>query len=1852
MQTVLFVLGVAEVEVMAGGEGVLLDLPVVRWVEEGAPPLTTFNDASRLAVGVDVLQLPPFDLTGAGVVLGICDSGNVFLHGDFAGRLEHLESAEVSDHSTHVAGTMAGSGVGSEAAGGVAFQWRGVAPDADIVSWTYTADPVGLHGQLVQRGGILSQNSWGLAIATNYSNCYLLGEYFWTAPDYDRVVGGLYSNTPISVVFAAGNLRWGTTTNTCGYGPYGVLSPPGTAKNVITVGSVDSISSDTSFFSSWGPTKDGRLKPEVVAPGSQNNADFGTTSTTSNGGYGVKQGTSMAAPVVSGGMGLMVQEHRARFGGADPLPSTLKGILIHTAADLNNASSYFNGGPDFASGYGVVQLDRAVEHVASGAFYEGELVHGGTNTFYFLVGDTADEVKLTLAWDDVAAVQNAAVTLVNDLDLVVVDPDGVRHYPWTLDPANPALPARQDAEDHRNVVEQVQVTSGIVPGVWQVQLLGTSVGGSANQSYSLVTSSVLTLESIDGREDPAAGSNHNGFVDPGEEMLLDVVVRNLIAETSEPSLSLLTAVSGGITVLEGESSYGPAGLGVSVTNDIPFRVRVSRDAECGVPLQVLQTTYWQGAVFSNVLDIIPGAYGVTNAASEFVESIDPQLPLAIPDSSGNFVSGARVVSTNVLDLPGQIADVQVFLRINHSFAGDLLLELEHPDGTRVILRPVIGDSGSDYGQNDCGVDVVWTVLDDAASTLLSAGTAPFAGSYRPEQSFTALAGKPAVGEWKLHLADYYELYVGELLCWGLRLETEEYGYSCEVFNRVPVADPQAVEVIYGFTTPVTLRGSDDDADGLLFAVVDQPLHGTISGFDHLAGTFDYLPDPGYSGPDSLTFTVSDGAAESAPATVSFDVLGIMADLVLEWDGTNVISGVGQPLVRQLVVTNLGPNDVGGVEVQVEQPDSFELIGAETALGATNGLSTNLVWLIGELNAGEGGVLNLSYLPQATGLWTNEALAASGASEVNPGDNIQAWVADIRAVTDLDLGLLTSTSPLLLGGTGLVEVAVSNLGTNLATGVAVTGSLPAGLTLLSAVVSDGVVDVVGGELLWDIPELPIEGAAALSLGLEGVATGSWTQEFGMVAYEVDLVQANDTLQVAVDVVPAADLGLEAVFGPELLLGQGMGMEVWVTNRGPSDAESVVLTGTNTMEWAFFEGLADSGDWVTNENGWAWTLASLEVGGVRHLQLSGAAISLGQGTNWIEVSSATADPFATDNALEIQGTVIPSADLSLTLDGPVILIPGQADDYGIAITNLGPSDADAVGVEIVLADGLEMVVGDPLTNLWEIVAPGQLRWTVGSVSSGEGFVAGIRLSGSGLGIYTNLIQVAGGESDPAPGNNAIEQVISVRSDADVQVQIIAVSDPVYFGSVVTQKVDVVNAGPNAATVVGLVASVDAGWNLLSASVSAGDLTADELGYAWNVGSLPALGQESMELVLETRDLGLLTNSVTVSAAEDDLATGNNVAEAVVEVVPAADLEGGVAWESRILEGTRTVQVVVLTNAGPMSATGLVVGTELPAGLAYVGATGSVGSVTESGGVVTWEVGELGVGAGLQLELELDGVGLGVWTNSYSVTMLEWDPTPEDLRAVTAVRLSTDLGVGQSVSTVEVPLGEVLVYSLSVTNLGPNGAEGVVVRDVLPVGVSFVDASGTNGVWVYESGVLSWEVGSLGLDEVVSLDVQCVAGDVGLWTNLVSVLGEEIDLVEENDVAESVVEVVAAADLGVGMSGGSPLLLGQRGLLQVAVTNAGPSEATGVVVGGVVSTNLLWVEGLVSTGAVSLVEGVWEWQVGEMGAGEVATLEVSVEAVGLGLGTNTVSVGGVEVDVAGGDNVAEAVVEVVPAADLEGG
>ena len=518
----------------------------VRWVEEGPMPLQPINDVARARLNVDAAQNPTIasgsifyaGLDGSGVNVAIFDTGvntPTFSHPDFAGRLLRTAN-DTNGHGSHVAGIIGASGSQSVAncPSGTCtdFQLRGMAPNVGLAPY---------HGWNASTMDD-AVNNFGVEVS-NHSYVMTCGTYNNTARDVDKLVRGDLKNGGTSipyhtVVWAAANQGTGAqycTTGTVPDGPdpdtdpdpdpttgprgyFSILSP---AKNQIVVGAVTR-AADTPVrdFSSRGPTWDGRLKPDVVSVGCMNSTDNDTA------GYVMKCGTSMASPSVAGVVALMTEQYHHSFPSAGrPRPSTIKAVMIQTATDLEHQPGQtgfaefgwndpdtgqpviYHRGPDWSTGYGLVNAQKAVAAIRAGNFLIGTVSPANTTRDYTLnLPSGRTELKVTLAWDDEAGDPSKAITakqLVNDLDLVLIDPDGVVFRPWVL----PALPMAADPTtgvadpivrnthvlpavrgvDRLNNVEQVSVTNpaGLKPGNWTIRVRADSLPNNNDQDYSL-----------------------------------------------------------------------------------------------------------------------------------------------------------------------------------------------------------------------------------------------------------------------------------------------------------------------------------------------------------------------------------------------------------------------------------------------------------------------------------------------------------------------------------------------------------------------------------------------------------------------------------------------------------------------------------------------------------------------------------------------------------------------------------------------------------------------------------------------------------------------------------------------------------------------------------------------------------------------------------------------------------------------------------------------------------------------------------------------------------------------------------------------------------------------------------------------------------------------------------------------------------------------------------------------------------------------------------------------------------------------------------------------------------------------
>jgi len=361
---------------------VLADEDPVQWLEPPLPRMGETNNSNRVITQADDVQAAPYNLDGTGINVLVYDGGTANgSHVDFGGRLTVRDSSGTADHATHVSGTVGGDGTNSSGT------YRGMAPNVTIQSYGFEWDgsdiflysnPGDLQADYDEAintfGAELSNNSIGSNVETNGWPCAIQGDYGVTSALIDAIVGGSLGD-PFRIVWAAGNERQGSSCDVEGFGDYYSLAPPSAAKNHIAVGALNSNNDSMTSFSSWGPADDGRLKPDVAAPGCQSNDDNGVTSTSSTGNYSVKCGTSMASPTVCGLSALIMQDFKAQFPGQSLFRnSTLKSWLAHTAIDLGNP------GPDFQFGYGSVRVQDAIDFMRTGAFVESSVSQGATYT--------------------------------------------------------------------------------------------------------------------------------------------------------------------------------------------------------------------------------------------------------------------------------------------------------------------------------------------------------------------------------------------------------------------------------------------------------------------------------------------------------------------------------------------------------------------------------------------------------------------------------------------------------------------------------------------------------------------------------------------------------------------------------------------------------------------------------------------------------------------------------------------------------------------------------------------------------------------------------------------------------------------------------------------------------------------------------------------------------------------------------------------------------------------------------------------------------------------------------------------------------------------------------------------------------------------------------------------------------------------------------------------------------------------------------------------------------------------------------------------------------------------------------
>lgn len=435
------------------------------------------------------------NLNGENMIGGVWDGGRTrATHLLLENRVTQIDNpSSLSSHATHVAGTMIGTG---SVMGGIA---KGMAPEAELLAYDFLNDESEMTAAAAT-GLLVSNHSYGLRI--DNLPLWRIGYYDDNARNLDNIA---YNAPYYLPVCSAGNDR--RSGQNPSDGGYDYLTDKSVSKNSIIAAAVYQVTNYTgpssvvmSSFSSWGPTDDGRIKPDISGKGVNT---YSSTANT-NSSYDNYNGTSMASPSIAGSL-LLLQQHYNDIHGFFMLSSTLRGLALHTADEAGSAP-----GPDYRFGWGLLNIEKAAEVISNNGnesiIIEEELAQGDVYTLS-VQANGIDDLVASIAWTDPAGRSPQAgindldtPMLVNDLDLRVSDDGGVTFYPWKLNPAIPNA-AAINGDNTVDNIEKIEIANA--SGEYIIRVSHKNELTNDAQAFSLIVTGIS--------REAFAVTTHQGF---------------------------------------------------------------------------------------------------------------------------------------------------------------------------------------------------------------------------------------------------------------------------------------------------------------------------------------------------------------------------------------------------------------------------------------------------------------------------------------------------------------------------------------------------------------------------------------------------------------------------------------------------------------------------------------------------------------------------------------------------------------------------------------------------------------------------------------------------------------------------------------------------------------------------------------------------------------------------------------------------------------------------------------------------------------------------------------------------------------------------------------------------------------------------------------------------------------------------------------------------------------------------------------------------------------------------------------------------------------------------------------------
>ena len=569
--------------------------------------------------------------------------------------------------------------------------------------------------------------------------------------------------------------------------------------------------------------------------------------------------------------------------------------------------------------------------------------------------------------------------------------------------------------------------------------------------------------------------------------------------------------------------------------------------------------------------------------------------------------------------------------------------------------------------------------------------------------------------------------------------------------------------------------------------------------------------------------------------------------------------------------------------------------------------------------------------------------------------------------------------------------------------------------------------------------------------------------------------------------------------------------------------------------------------------------------------------------------------------------------------------------INITNNGPNNATEVIIKNLLPQGLIYYMDDS-GGLYDCET-GILN--VSTLNVGEIKTYNLITIVNKTGRLVNSVNISSKEFDTNISNNYDEQDININLSADISVLKTVNNTHPNYNDYVNWTITIKNNGPDTAHNITIQDLIPHTLKLINYT---GNYNLKK--GKWEINSLEVGECVKFNIITQIKTTGILQNNVYAQAIEFDYDLSNNKDNEEVFVDPSADLS--------IIKSVNTSEanyhdmitwILTISNKGPDNATNVVIRDILPDGLEYVNST-----LNFKNNEIY--IGNLTVGEKIIINITCMADITGNHTNYANISGEEYDyniTNNEDNQSL-FIFPASDLEIIKKVNQTEPKFGDLVEWTIIVVNNGPDTANNVIVNDILPKSLIYVEDD-SEGKYDSKKGI--WNITTLEVDEEISLMIITKINGTGVLTNYVNVTANEYDHDLTNNEYGEDVEVPRSADVRIIklVNNTSPNYADLIKWTVIAYNN-GPDEASNVIINEKIPEGLILIN-------VTATEGVFEnftWSIDLLEKDKLQTLELICKVNKTDNITNIVSIKVDEYDSNTTNNDANNTIEVPPAIDIE--